>query len=101
MVFDSAKPGVVSVKKSIIDEPEEVSAIKTSKDALEAASLPATLPPAGLSEMRQAYLYKQVRPHAPAAFQDEICPKPSEMPMDLLPDLEPSALPVQSTSEDV
>ena len=72
MVFDSAKPGVVSVKKSIIDEPEEVITIKTSKDALEAAGLPATLPPAGLSEMRQAYLYKQVRPHVPAALQDGI-----------------------------
>eukprot|EP00117_Sycon_ciliatum_P035832 scpid104317/ scgid27083/ len=58
------------------DEPQHVPILLTSKQALLAAGYPSVLPLGGLSEARRDYLYKQVRPHVPEAFQDGLCPKP-------------------------
>jgi len=83
--FDRSKPGVVSVRKSLSDEPQDVQILATTKEALLAAGLPAILPAAGLSAARMEYLYKSIRPHVPAEFQDELCPKP---PPAILPEAE-------------
>ena len=77
MLFDATKPGVVSVKAALEDDYKEIVLPTTSKDALVAADMPPVLPPAGLSEQRQQYLYSQIRPHVLEQFQDELCPKPS------------------------
>ena len=68
LVFDAATPGVVSVQKTLTDEPQDVIVLRTSKEALQAGGMPTVLQPGGLSEARKEYLYKQVRPHVPAAF---------------------------------
>eukprot|EP00117_Sycon_ciliatum_P016477 scpid44506/ scgid15886/ len=77
MVFDAAKPGIVSVKASLEDTYSDVEVLTTSKDALVAAGMPPVLQAPGLSEQRQQYLYNQIRPHVPDQFQDELCPKPA------------------------
>ena len=38
--------------------------------------LPPVLPPAGLSQDRALYLYKEIRPFVKAQFRDELCPSP-------------------------
>ena len=76
MVFDSAKPDVVSYKATLGDDYTDVLILTTSKDALEAAQLPPVLSRGDLSNPRQQYLYSHMRPHVPAQYQDELCPKP-------------------------
>ena len=76
-MFDSAKPGVVSIKSSLGDEWKDVVLLTSSKDALDAAQLPPVIPPGGLSLTRKQYLYNQIRLHVPVEFQDELCPKPA------------------------
>ena len=75
-VFDSERPGVVMVKETVDGPEQEVSILTTSKAAVLSAGLPDILPAAGLSLQRQQYLFKQVRPHVPAAYQDVLCPAP-------------------------
>ena len=75
--FDAAAPGVITVKKSVDDQPQEIRILATSVDALLAAGMPPVLPAGGLSHDRQAYLYRQIRPHVPAEFQDTLCPQPA------------------------
>lgn len=53
--------------------------LSSSKAELEEAELPPIIPAAGLSELRQQYLYSQIRPHVPAEFQDELCPNLSSV----------------------
>ena len=38
--------------------------------------LPTIIPPAGLSQERKKYLYKQIRPHVWPEFQNVTCPRP-------------------------
>ena len=76
LVFDAAKPGVVSVKKLLGDPEEDVQVLSSSVDAVRAAGLPDVIPPGGLSLQRQTYLYQQVRPHVPDQFKDDLCPQP-------------------------
>ena len=50
--------------------------------------MPEVLTPAGLSQERQAYLFKQIRPHVPPEFQDELCPPPAASQDDDCPQME-------------
>ena len=43
-----------------------------------AAVLPPILPPDGLTAERVLYLYKNIREHVDPAFQDDLCPPPTE-----------------------
>lgn len=74
--FKAVQPGQMVVKETV-DGPEAVrSLLKTSKEAVSNAGLPAIMPAGGLSAERQAYLFKEIRQFVPPAFQDELCPEP-------------------------
>ena len=74
--FSSDAPGIVSVKQVLHGEEKAQSILSTSVEAILAAGLPRGIPPAGMSVDRQTYLYKNVRQHVAAPFQDVLCPKP-------------------------
>lgn len=78
--FNADKPGVVTVRESIVDAGKEVQILKTAKEDVLAAGLAEVIPPAGLTPDRVLYLHKQIRPHMPPAFQDDLCPPPLPEP---------------------
>ena len=75
--FNAAKPGIVTIKKSVTEQPQDILVLTSAKEVVQAAEMPPILPPCGLSDTLKEYLSKQVRQHVPAEFQDELCPKPS------------------------
>ena len=68
LTFDGKKPGIVAVKKAVDAPSTDMQILKTSKEALCEAGLPEVIPPAGLTEERKRYLFKEIRPHVLPAF---------------------------------
>ena len=53
---------------------DHVQLLKTTPEQVRAAGLPQVLPPAGLSQERQKYLFKDIRPFVADPYKDELCP---------------------------
>ena len=70
--FDRSKLGVVTVKKSLGDEPVYVPILTTSLEAVRAAGVLPALPAAGLFNGWSA----RTRAHGTSEFPDELCPMP-------------------------
>ena len=64
------------VKESVDGPEQELNILKTTKEEVATADLPALLPAAGFTPDHAAYLTKRIRPHVPLAFQDDLCPCP-------------------------
>ena len=63
--FDSLRPGIVSVKKSLQDERTDITILATTKEAVHAAGMHIIIPPGGLSMSRMEDLFESIRPHVP------------------------------------
>ena len=86
--FSAADPGIIKVKDLHNTEERSINIVKTTVAAIRSAGMPEVLTPAGLSQDRQAYLFKQIRPHVPPEFQDELCPPPAASQDDDFPQME-------------
>ena len=73
--FSEANLGKVVCGKSLKSEP--VSSIILCNWESIPQGMPEELEPAGLSLVRQTYLYVNIRPHVPPHAKDMLCPKPS------------------------
>ena len=62
------------VKESVNGPEQELNILKTTKEEVATADLPALLPAAGFTPDRAAYLFKHIQPHVPPAVQDDMCP---------------------------
>ena len=51
--------------------------LKVTAEEVKAAGIPATLPAGGLSQARQDYLHKEIRPFIAVEHQDTLCPAPA------------------------
>ena len=80
--FNASKPSVVSISKAVGDQPQDVTVLTTSKEAVRSAGMPVVLPFSGLSDAWKKYLFMQVRPHVADAFKDKLCPKPAVATVD-------------------
>lgn len=75
--FSVENPGICDVR--LYSDSETIS-VNLLKDPLWAPGpnlLPPIIPPIGLSEERQLYLYERIRPFCSPQCQDLVCPKPS------------------------
>ncbi len=76
--FDHERPGWVSLKRKMNDECEDVFLLKSRRFRFQhPVYYPPAVAPDGLSDERQQYLYKQVRPHVRNPYKRDLtCPKP-------------------------
>ena len=75
-IMTSNAPGELILQKSADGEEQEILLLH-SEWLPTAESLPAVIPPPGLSLARQQYLYEKIRPYCPDSVKDDVCPKPS------------------------
>lgn len=73
-VFQKNEPGVVTVKQSVSGVEEKVNILKVNGHGFDAQVKPPVLNPLGLTEARQSYLYRSVRPYVRPGHQDYTCP---------------------------
>ena len=65
--------------KECADGPEtSVKILKSDPEALADPVMPDIVPPAGLTEQRENYLFRMVRPFVKDPFKDITCPNPEE-----------------------
>ena len=78
--FDNQRPGWVSLKTKMNDEYEDVFLLKRRRFRFpRPVDYPPAVAPDGLSDERQQYLYKHVRPHVRNPHKRDLtCPKPSQ-----------------------
>jgi len=78
--FDGQSPGLVNLKVKVDDEYEEVFLLKNRRFRFQhPVCYPPAVAPDDLSNERQQYLYKQVRPHVRNPHKRDLtCPKPSQ-----------------------
>jgi len=76
--FDHERPGWVSLKTKTNDESEDVFLLKSRRFRFQhPVYYPPAVAPDGLSDERQQYLYKQVRPHVRNPHKRDLtCPPP-------------------------
>lgn len=74
--FNSAKPGVITVKEHS-DTPEHEIKILKDTEPWSPNDLPSVILPKGLSAERQWYLFDQIQPFCPDAAKDVTCPMPT------------------------
>ena len=86
--FSSASPGIVTLKQYSDSVSTTFSILKDSEWVPSAEDLPPTIPPSGLSNNRQWYLYRQIREFCREGTEDETCPKPALPPPEELPQVE-------------
>ena len=75
-IFDSEKPGIVSVRVAIDSELQEVKILKVPLESLSPSVMPEMLSRGGITEERQRYLYKEIREFVAPAYRDDLCPAP-------------------------
>ena len=80
--FHSGSPGCIFVKERSGSNEEKRCLLKVKSWSPTADKLPPVLPPAGLSNQRQTYLYKYVREFLSHSMKDRTCPKPANIPDD-------------------
>ena len=97
-VFSKNFPGVVKVKESLEAEEAEHSILRSSGsvETIQAAGLPPQLPRGALGAERSKYLYKEIRPLIPQAFQDQLCPAPPQAATEQATEAEPAILQAES-----
>ena len=66
----------VKFRRATDDDWQQMSLLKTGKEQVIEAGLPAIIPPGGISERRAAYLHSDIRPFVPDAYKDTLCPPP-------------------------
>ena len=78
--FSAEAPGYVFLRKGADDEEVSVQLLRcgvdTGSDLFK--TRPAPVQPAGLSQQRQTYLYRNIRPYVRPMYQDATCPAPQE-----------------------
>jgi len=81
-LFDTDRPGIVSVKENLRDEWIEYFLLKPPLNQSNAKSQcvvrPNPLKSQGLNRIKQINLYEKVRKFVPDEFKDIICPKPTD-----------------------
>jgi len=81
-LFDTDRPGIVSVKENLRDEWIEYFLLKPPLNQSNAKSQcdirPNPLQSPGLNRIKQINLYEKVRKFVPDEFKDVICPKPTD-----------------------
>jgi len=75
--FDSASPGYIFVKERAGSTEVKRYILKVKSWSPKADQLPPTLPPSGLSNQLQWYLYNKIREFCPENLKDITCPQPS------------------------
>ena len=75
--FTSSEPGLVFLKTSP-DALESSYILIKSRSVFDRHSMPTVIPPAGMSQDRQNYLYRCVRPYVRPSCQDSLCPRPPD-----------------------
>jgi len=78
--FDSASPGYILVKEKAGSTEVKRYILKVKSWSPKADQLPPILPPSGLSNQRQWYLYNKIREFCPENLKDITCPRPSAPP---------------------
>ena len=96
--FDSAHPGYIFVKERAESTEVKRSILKVKSWSPVADQLPPVLPPSGLSNQRQWYLFHKIREFCPENLKDITCPRPAALPEDSSPSRSPSATPPPSSS---
>ena len=94
--FSSASPGCIFVKERAGSAEVNRTILKDKNWKPTADQLPPILPPTGLSQQRQWYLYEKIREFCPDYLKDTTCPRPSDPAQD--PGSIPSSSPTPSRS---
>ena len=71
--IDINKPGKVYVRETADGAVQEIQHVSNMIDLLDRHVMPPTIPPKGLSNERQWYLYDKI---CPENFKDKTCPLP-------------------------
>ena len=97
--FDSSRLGVVEVREYAKSSTVEV---EMESNMHQAAAVPETLVPEGLSLKRQEYLFSKIRQYVSDPFKDIVCPKPAGTVSDDVVSYQPVQevpVPIPSTSK--
>ena len=78
LTFSRLKPGVVTVKDSVTSPERDITLLLDKNWKPTATDLPPIIPPQGLSQERQQYLYDKIREFCPPECQDLMCPRPTQ-----------------------
>ena len=78
-IFSSTSPGRVQMSGSTTLDDCTITVLKSSVEAasVSTAGLPPSIAPAGLSQQRAEYLYKEIRKHCHEENRDITCPPPA------------------------
>ena len=77
--FAKDSPGIVFTRK-MCDSPESATNLLkrgVNGTHFSVETLPPLLTPAGLSQYRAKYLFKEIRPFVKAEYRDVLCPSPT------------------------
>ena len=74
--IDINKPGKVYVRETADGAVQEIQHVSNMINLLDRDVMPPTIPPKGLSNERQWYLYDKIREYCPENSKDKTCPLP-------------------------
>ena len=75
--FESAEPGVVYAKRASDAEEERFCLLKGTANVPALPQMPPVKPAMGLSQEREKYLWKEIRPFLDEAKADLLAPRPA------------------------